>query len=110
MDMTKYASGKDKVDRNWLKTSTLMDMGVTEIQAVIQDVRTFEFDDDKEKPILDLAKGEEFFSFTLNIVNTNTMIKLYGKDSDNWLHKDIVIKLEKTDYQGDRVPCLRIED
>ncbi len=56
------------------------------------------------RPVLELETGSQF---TLNDGNTNTLIKAWGHDTDNWISQELVLELGfykdwKTDPPVDR--------
>jgi hypothetical protein len=105
MDMSKYVTRR----KEWLNTEKMMEKGISELNPVITDVREQMFEDDgKLKPVLDLINNDEEFSWALNVTNLNTLIDMFGVESKSWIGKAVMIKLDKTDYQGKRVPCLRV--
>ena len=103
MDMTQFIENGNP----FLRTDILKEMGLTEIKAKIKDVRKKDFEDGT-KPILDITHNDKGYGFVLNKTNTNTIIDLYGNESDKWIGEEITIRLEKTDYAGKRVDCLRV--
>ncbi len=60
-----------------------------------------------EQPVL-YFRGEKK-GLVLNVTNKNTMVKIYGEETDNWLGQPIVLAPKETEYQGDIVPCIRLE-
>lgn len=45
----------------------------------------------------------------LNKTNSNSIVMMYGDDSEFWAGKTITIYPAKTDFRGDIVDCLRIQ-
>ena len=45
---------------------------------------------------------------TLNVINRNTIIDLYGPETDNWHGESITLYPTKTEWQGKMVDCVRI--
>ena len=45
---------------------------------------------------------------TLNVINRNTIIDLYGPETDNWHGESITIYPTTTEWQGKMVPCVRV--
>lgn len=104
MDMTEFRRPEYAPP---LKAQTLMDLGVSEMSAVIEDVRKAELEDEI-KPVIDLTYRDVQYAWFLNETNKNTLIEKHGKESDDWIGKAITIQLEKTDYKGKTVDCLRV--
>ena len=44
----------------------------------------------------------------LNKTNANTIAEGYGAETANWVGKQITVHPDRTDYNGKRVPCIRI--
>lgn len=44
----------------------------------------------------------------LNRTNGNALMQLYGDEMNGWVGKDVVLVPSETDYQGKRVPCIRL--
>ncbi len=63
--------------------------------------------DKEEKPILYFRKKQK--GLVLNVTNTKTISKLYGDDSEEWAGKEIVAYPTETDYEGERVECIRVK-
>lgn len=86
MDMTQYA-GKES---NYLKAS---DIGKARPTVTIEKVSLLEFDDDDKgketKPALKFVDKEK--SLVCNATNTAELIHAFGKDSDNWIGKKIIL-------------------
>ncbi len=59
------------------------------------------------------AKGVLYFharnkGLVLNATNCRTIEDAYGTESDNWPGKSIELFSTETDFQGKRVPCVRV--
>jgi hypothetical protein len=64
-------------------------------------------DDKEEKPILHFVGKEK--GLVLNKTNANTIIEILGTDETNeWKGHRIVLYPDKTDFNGQRVNCIRI--
>ena len=44
----------------------------------------------------------------LNVTNCRTIEDAYGTESDNWVGKPVELFSTETDFQGKRVPCVRV--
>lgn len=60
-----------------------------------------------EKPIISFRGISK--AMRLNVVNTNTIIALYGSETDDWTGKAIAIYPSECDFQGKRVKCIRVK-
>jgi len=45
---------------------------------------------------------------TLNVINRNTIIDMYGPETNNWHGESITVYPTTTEWQGKMVPCVRI--
>jgi len=86
MDMQKY--GGDQ----YLKVEDLRISGP--VQATIEAVEDGPFD----KPVAVLSDGS---SVQLNITNTRTLIKAWGRDSAAWVGREVKLSIEQVDYKGE---------
>ena len=107
MDMTQYA-GSSK----WLRASDLIehkrDKIVLRIKAQTLSVFTDDSGHSVEQPVLHFYDTGK--QLGLNKTNVNTMIHLYGVDSDGWMEQPITIYVTKTKNNKQQlVDCLRIE-
>jgi len=93
MDMRKYA-GETYIKVDDVRTGPL------DLKVAV--VKTGKFD----KPDIIFETGE---ILTLNATNSKTLIRAYGPDSDDWVGKDIRLKLGKAPYQGETVDSVAIE-
>ena len=44
----------------------------------------------------------------LNVINRNTIVSMYGPETDNWHGESITIYPTTTEWQGKMVPCVRV--
>ena len=58
------------------------------------------------KAIITFASGEK--PFIANKTNGNTLCKLFGKETANWIGKQIVLVPTEVDFRGDMVEAIRI--
>lgn len=86
MDMTKYAGSESK----YLKAS---DLQGKRPKVKISSIKLLEFEDEEKgkhtKPVL-MMDGKEK-GVVLNATNCEEMIRAFGKDSDEWVGKEIIL-------------------
>lgn len=75
------------------------------VRAVIERVELEDVGDD-HKPVL-YFRGKEK-GLVANKTNANTIAEIYGDEMNDWIGQPIEIFPSTTDYQGKRVPCLRV--
>ena len=61
---------------------------------------------DDHKPILHFQGTDK--TLVLNKTNANSIATVYGDETDNWFGQQIEVYPSETDFQGRRVPCIRI--
>lgn len=100
--------GSDVFASNSLKAD---DLQGTEPVVTIDKVTTQEFNDDGRKalkPIIHFVGKEK--TLVCNKTNWNSIVEITGEaDSDNWHGKRIKLVRAMVDYQGRRVPAIRID-
>ncbi len=89
-------------DSKWL---TAADLQGKEIKLVISD--------GKKEDVGDKAKWVVYFAgkekgLVLNVTNARMIGDSYGKETDGWPNKEVVLYPTKTDYQGKLVDCIRV--
>lgn len=90
---------------NYLKAE---DLAGKEINAQIEDVTIVEMDE-KKRAVLHF-KGKEK-TLLCNVTNANMLEELLGSDdTDDWIGKRICLYVCKVDFQGKRVPAIRIKE
>jgi len=62
--------------------------------------------DKEKKPVLYFEKGPK--GLVLNVTNANTITKVYGDDTANWIGKPIEIYPTQTEFKGDMVDAIRV--
>ena len=84
------------------------DLGNTEIQCTIADVRAEDVSGDgtNRKPVLYFEKKEK--GLVLNKTNSTVIASSYGDDTDDWRGKPIVLYPTTTQFQGNLVRCTRV--
>lgn len=59
-----------------------------------------------KKGVLTLAEFDR--GFVCNKTNTKRIASLYGRETDDWVGKQITLYPSEADYNGDTVPCIRV--
>jgi hypothetical protein len=78
------------------------------VRMTIADVKMEEVArDEPEKPVMYFEGKTK--AMCLNKTNFNACVKLYGDETDDWKGKPILVYPTETDYQGERVDCLRLK-
>jgi hypothetical protein len=84
------------------------DLNGIEPVVTIEKVTTKSFDDGSRKPIVHF-KGKEK-TLVCNKTNWNAIVEITGEeDSDNWTGHRIKLVVAKVDFQGKRVPAIRVD-
>jgi len=82
------------------------DIGSNFWTATISNVDLKNFDDGSRKLFImfkELDKG-----LVLNKTNSDTIGELYGKNTDSWLGKQVMLFTMPVDYQGKKVQAIRV--
>lgn len=88
---------------SFLKASDLRERPVT---VIIAECRLEELGSE-QKPVL-YFRGKDR-GLVLNKTNANTIADIMGTyETDDWFGKEIVLYPDSTDFQGRRVPCIRV--
>jgi hypothetical protein len=99
--------GNEAFQSNWLKSEDLQGkrVAVTIEEVTLEDL---EFQNKKErKPVVRFHGKDK--ALVLNRTNWNRLADFLGSDdSDDWTGKTIVLGVEKVDFQGKRVPAIRV--
>ncbi len=77
-----------------------------ELRLVVSEVKLEEVDDGVSKPVVYFAGKRA--GLVLNRINSNTLADVWGAETDDWAGKEIILFRSMTEYQGRRVPCLRL--
>ena len=97
--------GNEVFPGNSLKAS---DLGNSSPVVTIESVSIEAFKDGTSKPAVHF-KGKEK-KLILNKTNWNAIVDITGEeDSDNWAGHKIRLFVAKVDFQGSRVPAIRVE-
>jgi hypothetical protein len=90
---------------NYLKAEDLQGKAV---RVRIESVTVEKLGEDT-KPVLHFRGKDK--TLALNKTNANIIAEVLGTDEmDDWEGRDIVLYPTKTEFQGKRVPCIRVED
>ena len=73
----------------------------------IERVRVQEFDDGDKIVIAFRGAGKEL---VCNKTNANAIAEFLGDDCDQWLGRAVLIYPAKTEFQGKRVDCIRVQE
>ncbi len=99
--------GNEAFQSNWLKAEDLQNKRVA---VTVEDVslEELEFQGKTErKPVMRFHAKDK--ALVLNRTNWNRLADFLGSDdSDDWVGKTIVLGVEKVDFQGKRVPAIRV--
>ncbi len=78
------------------------------VRVTMEDVNMASFDSgDEPKPCV-VFRGKKK-GLVLNKTNSNTIVDIYGPDTDAWFGKDITIYPTTTEYQGRMADCIRVQ-
>jgi hypothetical protein len=99
MDMNQVFPG------NHLKATDLQgrEVTVTIHEIVMEEVGS----EQEEKPVVYFLGKQK--GLVLNKTNNQTIMDLYGSESDNWIGQKIVLFPTQTDFGGKQVPCIRVK-
>jgi hypothetical protein len=90
------------------KSLKAADLGNSQPIVVIESVSMEKFNDGSMKPAVHF-KGKEKH-LVCNKTNWNTIVEITGEeDSDNWVGQKLRLFVAKVEYQGKRVPAIRVE-
>jgi hypothetical protein len=104
-DKTMGIKKSDAFPKKYIKVD---DLGGRNIAAVIDRVE-MEKVGDKDKPVL-YFENDSVKPLVLNNTNWSLIEEIADdKDTDNWSGVKILLVPAKTNYQGNRVPCIRVE-
>ena len=81
------------------------DVKVTIDHVQIEDVAG-NHDPDDERPVL-FFQGKSR-GLVLNKTNSNLIVGEYGDETDDWIGKPLLLYATETEFQGKRVPCIRV--
>jgi hypothetical protein len=91
---------------NWL---TADDLAGREVVVTIESVSIHDMPDNKKKAALHFVGKEK--ALLLNVTNGNAIAELTGTDEmDNWEGQRIKLYVAKVDFQGKRVPAIRVKE
>jgi hypothetical protein len=87
----------------YLKAS---DLRGQQARVVMEQVTTEDIGQDRRAILY--FKGKQK-GLVLNKTNASTIAESYGQNTDGWEGKEITLYPSKTDYQGKRVDCIRLQ-
>lgn len=84
------------------------DLGTARPIVTIKTVTLEKIGDDQKPVVMFVGKSK---GLVCNKTNWHTIVDITGQqDSDNWPGRKIRLYATKTEYQGKRVPCIRVEE
>lgn len=95
----------DEVYQSESKWLACPDLKGREVKLTIENVRVEEVGDSHK--LVAYFKGKEK-GLALNKTNARMIGDAYGKNSDDWWDKEIVLYPTKTEFQGRLVDCIRV--
>lgn len=91
---------------NWM---TADDLQGREANVTIESVSIHDMNDGKKKAALHFVGKDK--ALLLNVTNGNTIAEMFGTDEmDDWEGKRIRLYVAKVDFQGKRVPAIRVKE
>lgn len=91
----------------YLKAADLQGRNVTLVIERVE-VEEIGFGRDKDhKPVLYFEKAKK--GLVLNVTNKNKIKEAYGKDTDEWTGKPLVLFSAMVDFAGDTVESIRVK-
>ena len=86
------------------------DVGEAGVRVRIQTVKMEQVDRDPSKPHKPVVYflGEDR-GMVLNVTNNNTIMDMYGSDSDGWTGKEVTLFKAYVDFGGKTVPAIRVK-
>lgn len=93
-----------QTESKWLKAA---DLGKKKVRVVIDRAEVVEFKDNTKKVGI-FFQGKEK-GLVLNKTNAQLIAEQYGQDMNEWRGKSIAIYPTTTDFGGERVECIRVE-
>lgn len=90
----------------WLRSADCEDGDLTLTIAGIKQERIGQGSQADEKWVLVFKEDDR--GLVLNKTNSNTICKLYGDDTDDWVGKQIMLYATEVQFQGDMVEAIRI--
>ena len=93
----------DAFPSNYLKASDLMGK---EVEVTIASLEITEMADGEKKPIVSFEGKSK--ALVLNKTNANTITDEFGPETDSWMGRAITLYPAEVDFQGRRVPAIRL--
>lgn len=93
---------------NTLKAEDLPQSGM---RVTIRNVtmKTFQ-DGDRERDKLILHFEETEKSLVVNVTNANMLVEMFGDETDDWLAQQIDLIVARVEFNGKRVPAIRVKE
>src|SRR5262245_5578917 len=82
------------------------DLSGREARVTINDVTT-ELVGGERKNIMAFAGKNK--QLVLNKTNANTIMRAYGKETDGWIGKELILFATTVDFRGESVPGIRVK-
>ena len=82
------------------------DLNGRPVRLSIADVTMEKMVNGQIKPAVAFSKTNKLF--ILNKVNSNVIAKVYGKDTDGWIGREIVLYPTEVEFQGAMVEAIRV--
>jgi hypothetical protein len=90
----------------WLRSADCEDGDLVLTIADIKQERIGQGSQADDKWVLSFEEEEK--GLVLNKTNTNTIAKLYGDDTDDWIGKQVTLFATEVQFQGDMVEAIRV--
>lgn len=90
-------------ESSWLKAG---DLGGKKHRLKISDIEIVEFKEGKKVAVRFAGKEK---GLVLNKTNAQIISKQYGEDTDGWVGNEVIVYPTTTDFGGEQVDCIRIE-
>lgn len=86
------------------------EVGKKTIDAVIEDVESEDVkgQDGEKRPRLVIQLEGVPKPLILNATNANACKEAFGDDTDEWIGNAVKVRVEKVEYQGKKVPGIRL--
>jgi len=102
-DVTQYFSNESK----YLSAGDLPQTGM--VRVTISGLEEVDFGKDGNRQIKPVVRFQGHKkALSLNKTNGMAIAQILGPNMDNWIGKEILLYVTTTDYQGDTVPCIRV--
>lgn len=96
----------DMYPSKWLRSADCEDGDLVLTIADIKQEKIGQGSQADDKWVLSFEEEEK--GLVLNKTNTNTIARLYGDDTDDWIGKQITLFATEVQFQGDMVEAIRV--